>query len=203
MSPDDLSVSDGRAPGVAGARVESDLRRRRGRSRWISRSARLGWWPAIATPPSAAPMPAATTTRVTLPPATTRVTSPPSAYRRCLQDLGLPDLAVRARERADRARVRRRTAYASLCRRSTSASSHGTSRRARPPWTSCALRASTWRRTSAYGGSSSPSYRRRSQTRSAGSSCAPPSTSACPVVRRRPRAPGEFWEEDFPELRHW
>ena len=69
-------------------------------------------------------------------------------------------------------------------------SSQGTSRRARPPWTSCASRASTWRRTSGYGGSSSPSCRRRSRARSAGSSCALRSRSACPAARHRQSAHG-------------
>ena len=63
-------------------------------------------------------------------------------------------------------------------------------------------RASTWRRTSASAGSSSPSCRRRSRARSAASSCAPRSTQRLGNGgRERPRAAGEFWEEDFPELK--
>ena len=57
---------------------------------------------------------------------------------------------------------------------------------------SCATRASTWRRTSASAGSSSPSCRRRSPARSAASSCAPD--------EERDQS-GGYSEADFPELR--
>ena len=61
---------------------------------------------------------------------------------------------------------------------------------------SCATPASTSRRTSGSAGWSSPSCRRRSPARSAGSSCAPPSTSGDGA-----RPTDEFREEDFPDLK--
>ena len=54
------------------------------------------------------------------------------------------------------------------------------------------LPASTWRRTSGSAGWSSPSCRRRSAARSAGSSCARAEAS-----RGEERPPGEYREEDF------
>ena len=119
------------------------------------------------------------------------------AHRRRVQGLGLPDLAVRARERADRARGGRRGGGRAVARPAAPRGAEGlrqrsppaTSRRARPRWRSCASRASSSRRTSASAGSSSPSCRRRSRARSAGSSCA--RRGGAPARRRaaaRPRA---------------
>ena len=66
--------------------------------------------------------------------------------------------------------------------------------------TSCATRATTWRRTSGSGGSSSPSCPRPSPARSAGWSCAGARTRrTAPATDTAARASDrEFWESDFP-----
>ena len=132
-------------------------------------------------------------------------------HRRRLQGLRLPDLAVRAGERADRARGRGRGRGRPFARHDPAGRAQGVRDRSRRLGTDGRHRgrdpevhAETGSLpTSASGGSSSPSCRRRSQGRSAGSSC---------VARRNPataaggeagpgRRPGEFWEEDFPGLK--
>ena len=69
-----------------------------------------------------------------------------------------------------------------------------TRRAPRRPRRSCATPASTSRRTSASGGSNSPSCRRRSAARSAAWSCAAGGAG-------RSARPTEFREDDFPDLK--
>ena len=113
------------------------------------------------------------------------------AHRRRVQGVGLPDLAVRARERPDRARGGRRGGRRAVAGPDAPGRPQGlrdARGRARADArdrasTSCASRAGTSRPTSASAGSSSASCRRRSRARSAASSCATTSTRARSAAR--------------------
>ena len=121
---------------------------------------------------------------------------------RRVQGLGLPDLAVRAGERADRARGGGRGRGGAVTGPGSAGRAEGLraagrgARRRRASW-----RSRSWpsagsgsRRTSGSGGWSSATCPRRSPARSAGWNCAAQEAEARPSS---PRGTTEFWEEDF------
>ena len=132
-------------------------------------------------------------------------------HRRRVQGVGLPDLAVRAGERADRARgggrggggARRRTRCGWRCPRRTWCWPPGSSRRPRPRWRSCAYcreRLAPYKRIRRLEFAELPKTIsgkiRRVELREAETSA-----SARRARRARPRGVTEFWEEDFPGLK--
>ena len=119
-------------------------------------------------------------------------------HGRRLQGRRLPHLAVRARERADRARGGRRGGRRREPRSPARRRAQGVrAARRRPragrgagPLASSSTAAAASRPTSASAASSSPTCRRRSAARSAASSCARPRRRARPARRATPRNGG-------------